>query len=235
MALVDKFQTVYTDILSLFRVKDITVYGGAEPNRGDFASVLIGGHLDSSQILSFVNIDSTPYTSKLEYEINNTIDGHYYFELLRFPIWQPSPLTSYVPEVRDINTIITTYASVVWYSTNGKFYKNIQTTNSIAPDAINGNLYWTEITDFKNSELRSNTNLTVGIYNTLFQGRGRVCTKDELYKLTPKLPNCADLKVLLPYFKKAVLLAGANAKADDNKFEEAEQITRTLENLCSEC
>ena len=44
-----------------------------------------------------------------------------------------------------------------------------------------------------------------------------------------------DVNKLLPFLKKNILLTSARSKADDQKPEEAEKITRTLEKLCGNC
>jgi hypothetical protein len=201
--------------------------------RTDKAEVLIAAHVDEQSIENFVTVDSTPYTSKLEYLINNTKDGHYHFELLRFPTFVPA--TIYDPETRDGNDIIITYADLVYYTNTQKFYKNIQSTSTVAPDDLTGAEYWEEITDFTDEEVRKNTNIEVGVFDDIHDCRARKCTKDELYKVTCKDPNCLDVKTLMPYLKKAVYLAGARAKNSDDQPEKAETILRIMDNQCKGC
>ena len=233
MPLINLHSLKYHDVCITFSFLDDTVYGGANPARSAFGIRLISAHVDEKGIENFVTIDSTPYLSKIEYTINNTIDGHYRFELLRFGLWSSGP--SYIPEVRDVNNIITTYASVVYYTVTGKFYKNIQATSTIAPDAPTGSQFWTEIITFTSSELRANTNITIGVFNDIFDCRTRKCTKAELNKVSCEDPECLDLKKMLPYLKKAVYLAGARSKNSDGQPEKSETILRTLSNLCDEC
>jgi hypothetical protein len=231
MALVDIPSLKYTTNKSLFKYINGTVYGGSEPARSAGAEVLLAAHVDEKEIENFVNVDSTPVLSKTEYDINNNLDGYYLFERLRFPIYDNA--TAYTAEVRDGNNIITVYAKLIYYAATDKFYKNILASTGIAPDAINGSTYWQVILDFTNPEVRSNTNILNFIYKALYDFRGRVCTKNELYKVAANGCGCTDdINKLMPYLKKKVYLSGAKAKADDTKFEEAETITRVLEKLC---
>lgn len=230
MSLVFIYSIQYTDVETLFRISNDTIYGGSNPNRGDSAEILIGAHVDEAEIENFITIDSTPYLSKTLYDISNTLDGHYHFETLRFPSYNGA--TPYFAIVRDGNNIIVTYPSVVYYATTGKFYVSILASTGINPDAINGATYWQVITDFTTQDLRKNTNLTVGIFDTLFDFRGRIGVKNELYKLVSKGCGCIeDINKLLPYLKKKVLLVGAKSKADDNNTNQAETITRQLQLL----
>lgn len=216
-----------------FTFKNETDYAPAV--RADAAEILIAAHVDEDSIENFITVDSTPYTSKLEYLINNSKDGHYRFELLRFPIHDNTGATTYNPEVRDGNDIITTFADLVYYTNTGKYYKNILQTSAVLPDAVNGATYWEEILDFTDSEVRTNTTIEAGVFNDIHDCRARKCTKDELYKITCKDPNCLDVKTLLPYLKKAVYLAGARAKNSDDQPEKAETILRIMDNQCKGC
>lgn len=230
MAIVYKFCTVLHDDCGVFTLKNQTNYGSPERLRSATGDILISAHITADEVEEFATIDSTPYTSKLDYEVPNSIDGHYHSEILEFPLWVGA--TPYTPEVRDVNNVITSYASLVYYTPTTKFYKNIQATSAILPDAINGSSYWTVITDFTDEEVRKNTTIFVGIFDDIATCRSRKCVKNELYKLSFKDPSCLDEKTLLPYLKKAILLAGAASLNNDQKPEQAELVIRKLQQLC---
>lgn len=232
MALVWAREIQYTNEPTLFRYSNTTVYGGAEEDRNEGAEILLAAHVVAPEhtgeegVEEFLTIDSTPYLTKTLYDINNTSDGHYRFETLRFPIW--SVATPYIEEVRDVNNEITTYASLVYYTVTGKFYKAIDSQTGGLPT---NTLFFEEITDFTIDDVRTSDKIVVSEYNTIFDHRGRLCVKEELYKLL--YPGvCLDLQKMMPYLKKSIYLKGARAKADDNQPEQGEIITRTLENSC---
>lgn len=227
MALVDKVCLIYTGNCGLFKYSNQTVYGAPNQNRNQGAEILVTAHITEVPAEEFITVDSSPYLTKLEYDINNIIDGHYHFDRLRFPIWANDAA---VAEIKDVNGIIITYATLRYYTPTNKFYKCIQIHTNIAPDAINGNQYWSEITDFTLEAIRKNTTIEIFSVDKLYDCRGRKCTKKELLKLSC---NCnEDIKKFLPYLKKKILLSGARSKMDDLKPEQAETITRQLDNLC---
>lgn len=228
MALVWIYEKQYTDSKSLMRINNLTVYGGVEDDRNEGAEILIGAHVDEEEIENFVTIDSTPVLTKILYDVPSTIDGHYHFESLRFPIWSVS--LPYIQEIRDVNNIITTYAHLLYYSVTGKFYKTILSNTGQLPTNAT---YYTEITDFTNSEVRLNTKIVVGEFDALFDARVKICTKNELYKLASKGCSCnEDVSKLLPYLYRKILVTGAQAKLEDSKPEEAETIIRSLDSYC---
>lgn len=221
----------YTEEKGLFIYKNETTYGGVNEDRNESAEILIGAHVAEDTTESFVTIDSAPVLTKLEYEINNTIDGHYRFERLRFPNYNAG--TANVKEVKDVNDITTTYPTLIYYSVTGLFYKCIENVTGTAPDAVDGTTYWEVITDFTLDVIRNNDKIEIFVDEILYDARGRICVKNELYKLSAKGCGCIDdVSKLLPYLKKKIYLAGARAKADDAKPEEAEVITRVLQKLC---
>jgi hypothetical protein len=232
MSLVDAFSLKYTEDVTLFQYSNDTVYGGSNPARNAAGEYLLAMHVNEDTTEDFLLVDSTPYLTKILYDITNSIDGHYRFERLRFPLYSSG--ANYVSEILDSNGIISTYANLIFYSTTNKFYKCTANITNIAPDAINGNLYWQEITDFTLSSIRLNTTITSFVENTLYDARGRKCVKDELYNLS-KDGCVTDVNKLFPYLKKKIYLTGARSKADDLNPEEAEVITRILQNLCPNC
>lgn len=213
---------------SVFSISNTTVYGGANPLRNAGGEVMLAVRTDFESNESFLTVNSAPFDSKLTYDITNSEDGYYHFELLRFTNYSGS--TTYVAEVKDINGVITTYASVVYYPVNQKFYKAILPSNSGSPQLPTNSLYWQEITDFTVSSIRKNTNIVVGIYDTIHDVRNSDSVKNLLYSLVKKDIAENSLKDLVPYFKKAIYLEGARIKANDTKYLEAELITRVLDN-----
>lgn len=224
------FCTVLHDDCGVFTIQNNSVY--TSPVRSATGDILISAHINEDMTEDFATIDSTPYLSKIAYDITNTVDGHYHSELLEFPIFSTS--NSYIAETRDINGIITIYANLIYYGTTGKFYKCklANPTVSIAPDAPTGGTYWAEVTVFTDPEVRKNTTISVGVFDDIATCRSKKCIKNALYNLSSKDVSCLDEKTLLPYLKKAIYLAGAMSLNSDQKPEQAENVIRTLEKLC---
>jgi hypothetical protein len=224
-----------TNDCSVFTFNNITVYGtGGDPLRSDAAEVLLAAHITEEGVEEFATVDSTPYLSKTSYNISNTLDGHYRFEILRFPKWV-SGIYDQI-EIRDGNNIIITYATLVYGETTNKFYKLINPNTDVEPGVdVGWEIEWEEVTNFTDEEIRNNDTIETVAFNDIHDCRSTVCTKNELYKVSCVDPNCTDLKNYVPYFKRAVLLAGARAKNADSQSEKAETIIRTLSNLCTEC
>lgn len=237
MALSFTYKLIKTNDVALFYINNTTVYGTPEEDRNEAAEILLAAYVNESGVEQFITVDSTPYLTKTEYAITNTLDGHYHFETLRFPLWINTG--TYVKEIRDVNDIITTYANLVYGTTTGKFYKAIEPSNSGSPIepgiTVGWETYWEEITDFTDSEVRSNDTIVTAEYDDIHDARATICTKNELYKVACGDHNCIDLKKLTPYLKRAALLAGARAKRDDQQPEKAESILRVLTNLCGKC
>jgi len=218
----------YTEDCALFKYVNETVYGAPNQDRNQAAEYLLVAHITTEALEEFITVDSQNYLTKLEYDISNTLDGHYRFERLRFPIWANDVA---VAEIKDVNNVITTYATLRYYTPTNKFYKCILGHSNIAPDAINGATYWQEITSFTTADIRKNTTIEVFVSDKLFDCRGKKCTKKELLKVGC---SCTDnINKLMPYLKRKVLLNGARAKAADLKPEQAELITRQLSDLCN--
>lgn len=232
MALENSVCLIYTDECTLHKYSNKTVYGTPNQDRNQAAEILIAAYVDEDEVEIFLTVDSTPYISKLEYDINNTIDGHYRYERLRFQFW--SGATAYVKKVVDVNNIITTYPSLVYYTVTGKFYKALENHTNVAPDtAVTGIINWIEVSDFTIAEIRLNPNIEAFVNDLLFDCRGKKCAKTELLKI-----NCGcidDFKKLLPFLKRKVYLAAARSRADDENLKEAEIITRELSKLCGNC
>ena len=229
MSLTRVFEKQYTDSKDLMRFNNLTVYGSPNQNRNQGAEVLIVAHIDTSEVENFITIDSTPVLTKTLYDMTNTIDGYYHAELLRFQLW--SIATPYVQETRDVNNIITSYANLIYDTVTAKFYKTLVSNTG---QAVTNPVYYKEITDFTDSEVRLNTTIEVAEFEMLFDARTRICTKNELYKLISKGCNCGteDITKLLPYLQKKILLSGAQSKLDDSKPEQAEIIIRGLDRYC---
>jgi len=232
MALVFNYSKKSTTDPGLFQITVSANYGSPNPDRNQGGEVLIAAHTTQKEVEEFIPVDSSPYLTKSTYDIYNTLDGAYKVESLRFALYNAG--TPYIPEIKDNNNIITTYASVIYYSPTDKFYKNISASTGIAPDAVNGTTYWQQITDFTTDEIRNNTNLIIGTYQFVHLDRSKLCVKNELFKLS-SMCGCDDLKEYLPFLKKKVLLDGACALAADFKFSNAEANIRVLQKLCPTC
>jgi hypothetical protein len=230
MALVEDFCVVYTTECGLFKFQDKINWGSPEQERSDAANILIAAHVTQKGVEEFVTIDSAPYLSKIEYDINNTVDGHYLFELLRFPIYDIN--ASYIKEVLDSNDEIATYASLVYYEATNKFYKAIEPSNNIAPDSVDGALYWEEITDFTLDEIRESDKISIYVYNDTYMCRSRKCVRDYLLSIGC---NCDDMAKYMNYFKRKAMLDGAQANSDSEKYPQAETNIRLLETMCPKC
>jgi hypothetical protein len=236
MALIDSVCLIYSEECSLHKYSNKTIYGTPNQDRNQAAEILIAAHVTVAEnnepaIEEFITIDSIPYLTKLEYDINTTEDGHYRYERLRFQFW--SNVANYVKKVVDVNNIITTYPSLIYYQATGKFYKALENHTNIAPDSGSGSINWQEVTDFTIAEIRLNPNIEAFVSNLLFDCRSRKCTKNELVKL-----DCAcmdDIKKLLPFLRRKILLTSARSKADDQKPEQAETIIRVLDKMCGNC
>ena len=84
MAIIPKGCIVLTDECGVFQYHDKNNWGSPEENRDQGANILLVASVDVDGVESFITVDSAPYLSKLIYDVNNTQDGHYLFETLRF-------------------------------------------------------------------------------------------------------------------------------------------------------
>lgn len=230
MALEKDFCIIYTADCALYKFQDKINWGTPEVDRAEGAHILLAAHIKEDGTEEFTTVDSVPYTSKLEYDIPNTIDGHWIAELLRFPIYDIN--TNYAKEIKDVNGVITNYANLMYHSGTNKFYKAIENVLNVAPDEVDGSLYWQEITSFTLDEIRKNTTIAVYDYKYLYDCRSRKCVKDLLIGMGC---NCSDDNKIKAYDKARVLLQGAQALADDQKFTLAETNIRVLEKRCGKC
>ena len=230
MAIVKDFCVVYTTVCTLFKFQDKINWGAPEVERNEGAHILLAAHVAQDLTESFVTVDSSPYLTKIEFDINNTMDGHYLFELLRFPIYDIN--ISYIKEVLDVNSKIAIYANLVYYPATDKFYKSIEPSLNIAPDAIDGPSYWEQITDFTVESIRKNDKITVYIYNDTFACRSRKCVRNFLLDLGC---GCDDMNKYLAYYKRKALLDGADSLSSSERYKEAETNIRLLENMCPKC
>jgi len=230
MALVKDFCLILTSECTVFQFQDKINWGTPEQDRAQGANILLAAHITEDNEEEFATVDSTPVQSKILYDVTNSVDGDYIFELLRFPIHNINE--NYIKEVKDSNGIITTYASLIYYPGNFKFYKAIEPSLNVLPDAVDGTTYWTEITDFTADEIRSSNAITIYDYRDVYACRSKKCVKDALISLGC---GCDDLKKMLPVYKRKALLNGAQALADNQQHHKAETNIRVLENLCPKC
>lgn len=230
MALVENFCLIYSGDCEVHQFQDKINWGSPEEDRSQGADILLAFHVTDKSVEENVAVDSKPYLSKLIYDINNTLDGHYRYELLRVPIYFNS--TSYVKEIKDSNSVTTTYPSIVYYSTTDSFYKAIEDNVGIAPDDPTGTTYWEPFTAFTTDIFRANTTLRVYVYNAIYDCRSRKCVRKALTDLGC---GCDDLKAFQSVYKKQALLMGARALTDNGDYNKAETNIRVLANLCPKC
>lgn len=233
MALVLKDSYTETDDPGLFYLNNITAYGGTEENRDQGGEVLIVAHVTEEGVEEFVTIDSTPFISKTQYEIYNTVDGHYLAERLRFHFYLS--ITPYSPEVRDVNDVITDYADLIYDPAVDKFYKNILAITGVAPSDPTGLTYWEEIIDFTDPEIRKNTTILVGEYHFLHATRSKKCIKNKYFELTKTCGCSENFKDFLPLYKLKTLFTGACSLMSDLKYSHAEANIRLIQNMCPKC
>lgn len=232
MAQAYSFCLVLTDDCSTFQLQNNTVY--TSPVRSATGDVLVVCQIDSSGAQNYITVDSTPYLSSILYNIPNIVDGHYHFELLEFNQYNGG--TSYVAETRDGNSIIVTYANLIYYATTGLFYKCILAGSGIAPDTVTtGIVHWQQITDFTDPEVINNSTIARGTYDSIATCRSKTGVKNTLYNIVLKDPACLDVKTLLPYLKQRIYLIGAESKNSDQKPEQAEVIIEILADLIPPC
>jgi hypothetical protein len=230
MALEPDFCIIYTAECSVHKFQDKTNWGAPEVERTAGGHVLLAAHVLQDGTENFLTVDSKPYLTKLEYDINNTKDGHYLYEVLRFPVY--SPAFGYEPEQLDANDEIAVYAHLVYYNGTDKFYKAIGPSLGVPPDGVDGLLSWEEITEFAVDEIRENDKIIVYPWHDLFACRSKKCVKDELIALGC---GCEDMTRMMKYFKKKVMLDGAYALSDNQEHSKAEANIRLLENMCPKC
>lgn len=232
MALVPKSCIKLTDDCGVFQFEDKTNYGTPEENREQGANVLLVAHVDEEGKEDFLSVDSEPVLTKLVYDVYNTKDGHYLFEILRFRFYDNN--TVYYPEEKDINGVIVTYANVIYYQPTNKFYKAINPAFfiNIAPDDVNANDYWEEIIDFTVDSIRTNTNILVLETHDINDCRSRKCVRNYIIGLGC---NCTDQKKLVESFRRESILASARSLADNQQYNKAESNIRLLEKMCPSC
>ena len=230
MALVPDFCIIYTAQCSVHKFQDKTNWGAPEVERSAGGHILLAAHVLQDGTENFVTVDSIPYLTKLEYDINNSKDGHYLYEVLRFPVY--SPAAGYDIEVVDANGEIAIYAHLVYYNATDKFYKAIGPSLGITPDSPEGLNSWEEITDFTVDSIRESDKIVVYPWHDIFTCRSRKCVREELIALGCM---CEDMSKYMKYFKKKTMLDGAYALSDNQEHSKAEVNIRLLENMCPKC
>jgi hypothetical protein len=240
MPLEPDFCIIYTAECTLHKFQDKTNWGEEIPGSGtpplteeprdNGAHVLICAYVEQSGKENFIPVDSVPYLTKLEFDINNTKDGHYMYEVLRFPIY--NVLSNYIAEALDVNGEIAIYASLIYYPVTDKFYKALTPSLGIPPDDVAGLVYWEEILDFTVDSIRESDQIIIYRWDDIYTCRYRKCVRQELIALGC---GCEDITRYLKYFKKKTLLDGAYALSDNQEYNKAEGNIRLLETMCPKC
>lgn len=153
-------------------------------------------------------------------EINNQPAGGWYERMLmRIQIYSGG--SSYVPQIES-GGVVSQYASIVYYGSTNKVYKNILASTGNIP--TNGT-YWEEVTDL--STIIANTNISTTISNTYV--RSVVDSKmKNAFKILGR--NCAcDDKEVLRDVKLDALLIAADAEVEDGNYDDMAFIIEYLE------
>jgi hypothetical protein len=203
-------------------------YGvGGNPARADRANYLLYSHNDTKANRTYYNITTSLPLSQMTWTVPTDIVGWTSATLLRISKWTNNP---YVNEEKDGQGIITTYANIVYYTPTNKVYKCIQDHTNIAPDAFNGNQYWTEVSDLS----------TLIGYETVEQYTQNFQIDIKINTCVTKgfLNNCGCSKSLSdiePALKNWALYMSATANFNNGAPEKMEAIMENLDKICNTC
>ena len=208
-------------------INNVTVYGGAEENRGDAAEFMLIAKVDVEGVRTFLLVENNDPLAQLKYEFPTAIDGHYLFALLRIRIYNPA--TTYVWEIVNGDGIVTQAASVVYLAATTTVYKaKVNNFAGIAPNAVNGADYWDVVSDL--TTLIDYGSIITHIHNDLVDVYLRDRAKD-LMKIAIDKYGCSDCVNSEEYKKAGVVLFrlnGINALNWEEKSAEMEEATRAL-------
>lgn len=191
-------------------------YGAPNPVRTDRANYLMVSKNDKSGNRTYLTVTNSDPLNTLEWTVTSTLDGWHQATLLSFNKW--SGATAYVA-----NT------NAIYYTVTGKFYKAIQASTNIAPDSGSGPSYWEEIVDFTAIQ-QGYTNVEVIDFNFLVDSRTSLLISDDLYdKINEDFTCKLSIEDAAHPLNLIAMLEAAQSKALDDKFDQAEQIIRAIE------
>jgi hypothetical protein len=195
-------------------------YGtGGNPVRSAAANYLLWCKTDESGNRVFDNPNFGDVLTILVWNVVVTLSGWYERMLMRIEFYDPG--TPYVPQV-EVNGVVSQYASIVYYGTTNKVYKNILACSGILP--TNGT-YWEEVVDL--STIIANTNISVTISNTYV--RSTVDQKmKEVYAQIGRSCACDDKEVIRANRLDALLIA-ADSEVENGNYDDMAKIIEYLE------
>ena len=195
-------------------------YGtGGNPSRNAAANYLLWCSLTSGGVRTFNNPNFGDVLTIMAWDVVVTLSGWYQRILIRIQPYNNG--SSYVPQVES-NGVVSQYASVVYYPSTNKVYKNILACSGIVPT---NTTYWEEVSNL--STIIDNTNVSVTITNTYI--RSTVDQKlKEKFKQIGRNCACDDTQVKLAV-KLNALLVSANAEVNDGNYDDMAAIILYLE------
>jgi hypothetical protein len=195
-------------------------YGtGGNPARGDAANYLLWAKLDFSGNRTFDNPDFGDVLTIMAWSVVITLSGWYQRMLMRIQPYNAG--TAYVPQI-EVNGVVTQFASILYYATTNKVYKNILACTGIVPT---NTTYFEEVTDL--STIIQNTNVSVTITDTYI--RSTVDQKmKNVFKELGRNCGCDDTEVKRA-MKLYALLVSANSEVNDDNYDDMEKIIVELE------
>lgn len=208
-------------------INNVTVYGGAEENRGDSAEYMIISKVDKFGVKTFLPVLNNDPLAQLKYEFPTEIDGHYEFALLRIPLYNPATVN--VWEIVNDAGVVTQGATIVYLGATSSYYKaKVNNFQGVSPDAPNGADYWDLIPDL--TLFISYPSIITHIHNDLVDVYLRDRAKD-LMKIAIDKYGCYDCVKSEEYLKASTVLFrlnGINALNWEEKSAEMEEATRDL-------
>ncbi|UCD06999.1 MAG: hypothetical protein JSW41_04160 [Candidatus Aenigmatarchaeota archaeon] len=192
-------------------------YGAPNPLRNDLALYLLGYKYkegeDDEDITAVIN--NTDPQNVTYWEIANSEDGYYYFDLLTINIWDN--LTSYVVD------------DLVFH--NQVFYKALNANNNSEPSDINTD--WEIVTDL--AAETANTSLVANVrYNMNYTCRIEICYAKVVHDSGAICNGCLDCKgqVLKLYQRLDVLLQSMFINMSQENWIEADKVAQTMVGYC---
>ena len=214
---------------------DDTVYGGANPLRSVVYNYLIGTKMDVESVPTYIAIDNTIPATVTEWAFPTTNDGWYQFFLLSASAWASGAYTA----ATTVNEVVQNDASVVFYVTDGYFYKCIVDTvsNEVPTDTD----FWIQLDPLLPESnfvpLIDNTTIDTHQHDNLVTCYGEECLAGELEKAVAAglCKDCKEYADIKSYQRLDVLINGAYAKNYVDKMIDAEEIMRFVEDFCASC
>jgi hypothetical protein len=196
-------------------------YGTPNPDRADLALFLYGWKwvspdADDPEDIPLV-IDNTDPINVTEWQIEESLDGYYYYKLFAVPVWDIA--TAYVID------------DVVYDSTYQEYYKAIAPSTGSQPGDNPAN--WEVVDNLIEEE--ENESLTVQLYNDAITCRAEACWSQVLSDYSDQCcKDCDGLDICSQWIKTDALLQAAFMNIYQEKWREADYILSTLKDLCAD-